>query len=128
MIGKLRSKPGGHAVHLTQASFEEYQLDRDFSLIFTSCNTLFDLPTQAAQLSCIRTAARHLRLGGCLAVEASVPFAALAVRVNDPVQFYVELLQGRQSRDRAPREGVIALACPPPAVDSPAGWPPAPCS
>jgi alpha-amylase/alpha-mannosidase (GH57 family) len=47
-------------------------------------------------------------------VEASVPFAGLGVRVNEPVQFYVELLQGRQSRDRAPREGVIALACPPP--------------
>jgi alpha-amylase/alpha-mannosidase (GH57 family) len=47
-------------------------------------------------------------------VELSVPFARLGVKVDQPVAFYVELLQGSQSRDRAPREGTINLTCPSP--------------
>jgi alpha-amylase/alpha-mannosidase (GH57 family) len=45
-------------------------------------------------------------------VEASIPFAQLRVEVGEPIQFSVELLEGGQSRDRAPREGTIALARP----------------
>jgi alpha-amylase/alpha-mannosidase (GH57 family) len=45
-------------------------------------------------------------------VEAGVPFDALGVGVGEPVQFFVELLQGGQSRDRAPRQGVLALTRP----------------
>jgi alpha-amylase/alpha-mannosidase (GH57 family) len=44
--------------------------------------------------------------------EMAVPFDRLGVAVDGPVQFFVELLQGGQSRDRAPREGTIALARP----------------
>jgi hypothetical protein len=40
-------------------------------------------------------------------VEVAIPFAALGVEVNGPVQFFVELLQGGQCRDRAPRQGAI---------------------
>src|SRR6202011_187793 len=47
-------------------------------------------------------------------VEVSIPFTRLGVRVDQPVQFHVELLQDRQSRDRAPREGTISLTCPSP--------------
>jgi alpha-amylase/alpha-mannosidase (GH57 family) len=47
-------------------------------------------------------------------VEIGVPFAALGVEVGAPIQFCVEVLQGGQSRDRAPREGVIALVRPSP--------------
>jgi alpha-amylase/alpha-mannosidase (GH57 family) len=47
-------------------------------------------------------------------VELAIPFEVLGLRVGQPIQFYVELLQGTQSRDRAPREGTIQLACPPP--------------
>jgi hypothetical protein len=46
--------------------------------------------------------------------ELAVPFERLGVQVEQPVQFYVELLQDGQSRDRAPREGTISLACPSP--------------
>jgi alpha-amylase/alpha-mannosidase (GH57 family) len=45
-------------------------------------------------------------------VELAVPFARLGLGENAPVQFVVELLQGQQSRDRAPREGTIHLTCP----------------
>lgn len=46
--------------------------------------------------------------------EVSIPFERLGVQIDQPLQFYVELLQGGQSRDRAPREGTIALTCPSP--------------
>ncbi len=44
--------------------------------------------------------------------ELAVPFDALGVAVDGPVQFFVELLHGGQSRDRAPRQGAIALTRP----------------
>jgi alpha-amylase/alpha-mannosidase (GH57 family) len=47
-------------------------------------------------------------------VEIAIPFARLKVAVDQPIQFFVELLQGGQSRDRAPREGSINLTCPSP--------------
>src|SRR5262249_15568191 len=46
--------------------------------------------------------------------ELAVPFDALGVGVDQPVQFFVELLQGGQSRDRAPRQGAIHLSRPSP--------------
>jgi alpha-amylase/alpha-mannosidase (GH57 family) len=49
-----------------------------------------------------------------LIVEAAVPFERLGVQVDQPIQFYVELLEGGQGRERAPREGTISLACPSP--------------
>ncbi len=47
-------------------------------------------------------------------VAARIPFAFLGVGVDQPIQFFVELLEGGQSRDRAPRAGTIALTCPSP--------------
>jgi hypothetical protein len=47
-------------------------------------------------------------------VEISIPFARLGVKVDQPVHFFVELVEGGQSRDRAPREGTVNLACPSP--------------
>jgi len=43
-----------------------------------------------------------------------VPFDALGVAVDGPVHFFVEVLEGGQSRDRAPREGTINLTRPSP--------------
>jgi alpha-amylase/alpha-mannosidase (GH57 family) len=45
-------------------------------------------------------------------LELAVPFAALDVQVGQPIQFFVEVMQDGQSRDRAPREGAIALTRP----------------
>ena len=42
----------------------------------------------------------------------AVPFDALGVGEGQTVQFYVELLEGMQSRDRAPREGTIQVTRP----------------
>ena len=47
-------------------------------------------------------------------VEVAVPFDALGVKVDEPIQFFVEVLRGGRSRDRAPRQGAIALSRPSP--------------
>ncbi len=38
-------------------------------------------------------------------VEMAMPFAKLGVAVGEPIQFFVELLEGGQSRDRARARG-----------------------
>ena len=55
-----------------------------------------------------------LEVGIDRVAELAVPFAVLGVQVEQPIQFYVELLHGGQSRDRAPAEGAINLTCPSP--------------
>jgi len=45
-------------------------------------------------------------------VELAIPFAALGVDVGESMQFFIDLMQGEQSRDRAPREGTIHVTCP----------------
>ncbi|HYV39473.1 MAG TPA: glycoside hydrolase family 57 protein [Gemmataceae bacterium] len=47
-------------------------------------------------------------------LETSIPFDLLGVKVGEPVQFFMELLEGTQSRDRVPREGAIQLTRPGP--------------
>jgi hypothetical protein len=47
-------------------------------------------------------------------VEAGIPFDRLGVGVDEPLAFFVEVLEGGQSKDRAPRDGAIALARPSP--------------
>jgi hypothetical protein len=47
-------------------------------------------------------------------LEMAIPFDQFGVKVGDPVQFFVELLENTQSRDRAPREGTIQLTRPGP--------------
>ncbi len=45
-------------------------------------------------------------------LELAVPFARLGRDPGDPVRFYVELLKGDSSLDRAPREGILELTVP----------------
>jgi len=45
-------------------------------------------------------------------VEAAIPCDLLGLAIDQPVQFYVEVLESQQSRDRAPREDAIHLARP----------------
>ncbi len=44
--------------------------------------------------------------------EVGIPFGNLGIVALQPFQFYVDLLAGKQSRDRAPLEGSIGLTCP----------------
>ena len=47
-------------------------------------------------------------------LELAVPFARLDRKPGEPIRFYVELLKGETSLDRAPREGIFELAVPSP--------------
>jgi alpha-amylase/alpha-mannosidase (GH57 family) len=60
------------------------------------------------------TAQAAVQVGLDQVFEMSVPFDWLGVQVGQPLQFFVEVLDDGQSRDRAPREGVISLARPGP--------------
>lgn len=45
-------------------------------------------------------------------LEVGIPFRSLALSTDDPVQFYVELLQKEQAFDRAPTQGTIDTTVP----------------
>jgi alpha-amylase/alpha-mannosidase (GH57 family) len=47
-------------------------------------------------------------------VELALSFAHLDLSPGDPIRFYVELLKGDSSLDRAPREGIFELTVPSP--------------
>jgi hypothetical protein len=46
--------------------------------------------------------------------ETAIPFDLLGIEVDQPVQFFVELVSAGQSRDRAPRQGTINVNRPSP--------------
>ena len=46
--------------------------------------------------------------------NSAVPFCRLGLKDGDPIRFYVELLGGDASLDRAPREGIFELVVPTP--------------
>jgi hypothetical protein len=45
-------------------------------------------------------------------IAMSIPFDLLGVAVDEPIQFFVELIESGQSRDRAPRDSYINLTRP----------------
>jgi alpha-amylase/alpha-mannosidase (GH57 family) len=47
-------------------------------------------------------------------LELAVPFQRLDLKPGDPIRFYIELLKGDASLDRAPREGIFDLVAPSP--------------
>jgi alpha-amylase/alpha-mannosidase (GH57 family) len=47
-------------------------------------------------------------------LELAVPLARLKLTPGDPIRFYIELLSGDASLDRAPREGILELTAPSP--------------
>jgi hypothetical protein len=47
-------------------------------------------------------------------LELAVPFGRMGLKATDPVRFYIELVRGQTSLDRAPREGIFELTVPTP--------------
>jgi SAM-dependent methyltransferase len=75
MLERLRAKPGGDAVRLVAGDFADVGglVEGRFSLVFVAYNTLFELPTQDAQVRCVAGVAQVLTPGGLFAVEALAP-------------------------------------------------------
>ena len=87
-------EPAGFELLVSHPSWEEpiLQLYRD------------DVPVAGA----------GVQAAGDVILEVAVPFRDLAVSVDEPVHFIVELLQGEQSIERLPHEGAIEAFVPSP--------------
>jgi alpha-amylase/alpha-mannosidase (GH57 family) len=59
-------------------------------------------------------AAGKIELGIDKIAEGAIPFDLIGASAGQPVQFFVELMENQQSRDRAPRFGAISFARPTP--------------
>ncbi len=73
MVEQLRRKPGGADLKVTLADMADVGVDGPFDHVFLVFNTIFNLTTQAAQLSCFRNVAQRLAPGGTFLVETFVP-------------------------------------------------------
>jgi alpha-amylase/alpha-mannosidase (GH57 family) len=79
-----------------------------------------DNPSSPAPLAYINHAGQASSNGTTVEVatgkilELAVPFGRLGLRAEDPIRFYVELIRGEASIDRAPREGIFELSVPTP--------------
>jgi SAM-dependent methyltransferase len=94
MIGRMRERPGGDRVRTFQVDLDSFQLPRhDYAVAVCAVSTMFMLPSMQAQTRCLTAAARHLRVGGQLFIEAFRP---------DSSRFDVH---GRRTEDRAASDG-----------------------
>lgn len=75
MLERLRAKPGADRLHVVEGDFADVGslVDGQFDLVFIAFNTLFELPSQDAQVRCLAGMADRLRPAGALVVEAFVP-------------------------------------------------------
>jgi SAM-dependent methyltransferase len=73
MVAKLREKPGAEAIDVTIGDFATAGVDGTFSLAYLVFNTIGNLTTQDAQVSCFHNVAAHLQPGGCFVIETGVP-------------------------------------------------------
>jgi SAM-dependent methyltransferase len=73
MVERLRSKPGGADIGVTIGDFATATVEGSFSVAYLVFNTIMNLTTQAAQVSCFRNVSAHLEPGGCFVIEVGVP-------------------------------------------------------
>ncbi|MDJ0920209.1 MAG: class I SAM-dependent methyltransferase [Henriciella sp.] len=73
MVDKMRAKPGGADIPVLIADMADFEIGRSFEFAFLVFNTLFNLTSQAAQVQCFQSVARHLEPGGRFLVETFVP-------------------------------------------------------
>jgi Methyltransferase domain len=73
MVAKLREKPGAEAIEVTIGDFATTRVDGAFSLAYLVYNTLMNLGTQEAQVTCFENVAAHLVPKGVFVVEIMIP-------------------------------------------------------
>lgn len=73
MLNLLKQKPGGSEIETWVADMADFSIGRKFGFAFLVFNTLYNLTTQSAQVSCFRSVADHLDPGGLFLVEAFMP-------------------------------------------------------
>ena len=80
MIERLREKPGGTDLAVTQGDMAEVPVDGTYELIYLVYNTITNLLTQDAQVRCFENAARHLTADGVFVVENGSPGSLYQLR------------------------------------------------
>ncbi len=90
MAARIESKPGGDLVGVTIGDMTSTRVAGEFSLVYLVFNTIDNLTTQDAQVTCFVNAAAHLRPGGCFVVETVVPPLRRLPPGQDTVPFTVE--------------------------------------
>ncbi len=73
MLARLRARPGGMELPLVVGDFTAPPLTGPFRLVYVVYNTLFLLPSRAAQVRCLANVAPLLEPAGAFVVEAFVP-------------------------------------------------------
>jgi alpha-amylase/alpha-mannosidase (GH57 family) len=82
------------------------------------CEIVVIEPASRLPVACLNRAGRTVANGQSVSVatgrilELAAPFARLECKAGQPIRFYVELLKGESSLDRAPREGIFELTVP----------------
>ncbi|MEM9667396.1 MAG: class I SAM-dependent methyltransferase [Pseudomonadota bacterium] len=97
MIAKLREKDGGEDIPVTLGDMADFELEDRFDFVFLVFNTLFNLTSQAKQLSCFESVGRCLNSGGKFLLETFVPDLSrfqngqdVAVKRLDGEQVWIE--------------------------------------
>ena len=83
-------------LRLVNGDMREFELDERFDLVFLAFNAYLLLPDEASRVRCLTTAARHLRPGGTIAIDA---FAAAAID-QEPDHERLEFLERDPSTAR----------------------------
>jgi len=72
MVAQLRAKPAGDDLPVAIGDFATTRVGEGFSLAYLVFNTIGNLTTQDAQVSCFENVAAQLRPGGCFVIEVGV--------------------------------------------------------
>lgn len=73
MTAQLHAKPGGQDIDVTIGDIATTRIRGDFRVVYLVFNTIGNLTTQDAQVSCFENAAAHLEPGGCFVIETGLP-------------------------------------------------------
>ena len=73
MVAKLREKPGADAITTHIGDMADVAVSGTFDHAFLVFNTLFNLPSQEAQIRCFDNTAKRLAPGGTFLIETFVP-------------------------------------------------------
>ena len=73
MLGRLRAKPGGEGIAVTQGDFSSTRVAGTYRLVYLVFNTIQNVLTQQGQTNVFRNAAAHLVAGGRFLIEVGIP-------------------------------------------------------
>ena len=73
MADEMRKKPGAEKILVTKGDMAVTKVDKTFQLVYLIANSIANLTTQDAQVSCFENAADHLEPGGCFVIELYIP-------------------------------------------------------